>query len=127
MASHETAVLHAIMLRCSEGLNRIFRNPIGGAWMSHGKALSCGGGDRLLKNATFQQFGVGGEGGSDLIGWKSTVITPEMVGQRVAIFVACEVKKPGGRPSPEQLNFISQVTAAGGIGIVADSVSQITW
>jgi hypothetical protein len=50
-----------------------------------------------------------------------------MVGQRVAIFVGCEVKKPGGRPSADQLNFIAQVTAAGGTGIVADSVSQITW
>lgn len=127
MASHETAVLHEIMLRCSRGLNRIFRNPIGGAWQGKGKALRAGGGDVLLKDARFQQFGVGGEGGSDLIGWQSITITPEMVGQRVAIFVACEVKKPGGTPSPDQFNFIAQVKAAGGIGIVADSVTQINW
>ncbi len=41
-------------------------------------------------------------GSSDLIGWKSVTVTPDMVGQQVAVFVALEVKTPKGRATDEQ-------------------------
>jgi hypothetical protein len=44
-----------------------------------------------------------------------------MVGQRVAIFAAIEVKTPTGRPTEEQINFIGRVNKAGGIAGIARS------
>ena len=57
-------------------------------------------------------------GSSDLIGWTEVIITPEMVGQKVAVFTAEEVKKDNGIISDEQKKFINIVKAAGGIGRV---------
>jgi hypothetical protein len=44
------------------------------------------------------QFGLA-RGSADLIGWRTITITPEMVGQRVAIFTSIEVKTESGRLS----------------------------
>ena len=63
------------------------------------------------------------KGSSDLIGWRSLTITPDMVGQTVAVFAAIEVKDRG-RPTPEQLHFIAQVQAAGGLAGVARTVAE---
>lgn len=40
-------------------------------------------------------------------------------------FVAIEVKKPGNKPSPEQLDFIERVKATGAIAFVAYSVQDV--
>lgn len=40
-------------------------------------------------------------------------------------FVAIEVKKPGGKPSPDQLEFLERVKAYGGIGILAYSLDDV--
>lgn len=58
---------------------------------------------------------------SDLIGWKSEVITPDMVGQRNARFVSIECKHSswkytGTGREVAQLNWLNLVNAAGGIG-----------
>jgi hypothetical protein len=61
-------------------------------------------------------------GASDLIGWHTIVITEEMVGTRVAVFTAIEVKRTGGgRRRPEQITFIDNVRADGGIAGFASS------
>lgn len=59
---------------------------------------------------------------SDLIGGTPIVVTPEMVGKRVMVFTAVEVKKADWKPGSDtqrergQLRFINAVRAAGGIG-----------
>ena len=40
-------------------------------------------------------------------------------------FVAIEVKKRGGKPTPEQLEFIARVSANGGIAFVAYSLDDV--
>lgn len=60
-------------------------------------------------------------GSSDLIGFRTITITPDMVGQRVAIFTAVEVKDRG-RPTDQQQAFINLVQHAGGLAGVARSV-----
>lgn len=72
---------------------------------------NCG----VLQDARGQyvRYGVGGNGGSDLIGWDKT-----------GRFVAIEVKRPGKHPTPEQAAFIAAVIAAGGIAGVAHSVEE---
>ena len=47
------------------------------------------------------QFGLA-RGSADLIGYRTVTITPEMVGQRVAIFTSLEVKTPTGRIRPDR-------------------------
>ena len=69
------------------------------------------------------QFGLA-RGSADLIGWQSVVITPEMVGQRVAIFLSLEIKTPTGRLTPAQHNWLGAVRNAGGIAGVARSVAD---
>lgn len=57
-------------------------------------------------------------GSSDLIGWTEKIITPDMIGQKIAIFTALEVKNGNGKATKEQLNFIKQVRKSGGIANV---------
>lgn len=40
-------------------------------------------------------------------------------------FIAIEVKKKGGKPSEEQIQFIESVNASGGIGIIAYSLDDV--
>lgn len=54
-------------------------------------------------------------GSHDLIGWRSVVVTPDMVGTVVAIFSGIEVKNETGRLRPEQINFDRVLKEAGGL------------
>lgn len=91
------------------GAVRLFRNAVGGV---------C---DQRTGN--WIRYGLC-EGSSDLIGWQSIEITPEMVGRRVAVFVALECKSETGRATPEQERFVAAVNAAGGIGAIVRSADE---
>ena len=69
------------------------------------------------------QFGLA-RGSADLIGFRTVTITPDMVGQRLAVFVSLEVKTPTGRIRPEQANWQRTVSAAGGLAAVVRSVQE---
>ena len=62
----------------------------------------------------FVRFVVGVKGVSDILG-----CLPD------GRFFACEVKRPGKKPSVEQLDFLSKVNARGGVGIWTDSVEGL--
>jgi hypothetical protein len=65
------------------------------------------------------------KGSSDLVGWRVVRITSEMVGKRMAQFVAIEVKKPqGGVVTPEQQEWLDMLNRDGGFGIVVTSVDS---
>lgn len=70
------------------------------------------------------QFGVASPGGSDLIGYRTITITPDMVGQKVAVFTAIEIKTTTGRATPAQRHFIDHIRAAGGIAAIVRSVAE---
>lgn len=110
---NETPILKTIMLKLGMLPNvRIFRNNVGMGWAG---SSTKKGNLVIISNARPLHAGLC-EGSSDLIGWKTVEITPDMVGRKVAIFTALEVKKPhGGRTSKEQMNFLSVVHEAGGI------------
>jgi hypothetical protein len=76
------------------------------------------------RTGRYVQFGVGNPGGSDLIGYRRVRVTPEMVGQDVAVFAAVEVKTPRGRIKPEQQQFVDHIRSAGGIAGIARSVDE---
>jgi len=69
------------------------------------------------------QFGLA-RGSADLIGYRTVTITPDMVGQQIAVFTSLEVKTPNGRIRPEQTNWQRTVTAAGGIAAIVRSVDD---
>jgi hypothetical protein len=107
MPSEQTIQQH-IRLACSIGTCRLFRNNTGTLRDINGRPVSFG----LCK------------GSADLIGWTTRTITPEMVGQQVAIFTSIEVKSSSGRVKPEQQQWLNAVQAAGGIAGVARSVGE---
>lgn len=91
------------------------------------QVLASKSGARLLRNNTgalrndrgeWVKYGLG-TGSSDLIGWTPVVVTPEMIGEAVAIFTAIECKTGYLKTTPEQDQFISAVLQAGGIAGVA--------
>jgi hypothetical protein len=69
------------------------------------------------------QFGLA-RGSADLVGWRSITITPDMVGQQLAVFTSIEVKTPTGRVRPEQHAWQRTVSAAGGIAGIARSIQD---
>ena len=64
------------------------------------------------------------KGSSDLIGWKTITVTDNMVGEKIAVFTAIEVKKPGGRIKPDQKIFIDNVNTSGGIAGICYSIDE---
>ena len=69
------------------------------------------------------QFGLC-KGSSDLIGFIQREITPDMVGQKIAVFTALEVKTTKGKSTPEQIAFIDCVRKFGGISGIVKSVDD---
>ena len=104
----EQQIQQHIRLACSTGDTRLFRNNTGTLRDQHGRPV---------------QFGLC-KGSADLIGWKRVTVTPDMVGQQVAVFLSIEVKTPAGRVRPEQQQWLDAVQAAGGIAGVARSVED---
>lgn len=109
-------------MRASQLGARLFRNNVALGWV--GKVRQLGGGTVVLENARPLHAGLQA-GSADLIGWKTVTITPDMVGQRVALFYSVEVKKPGGRTRPEQVEWRNMVTRFGGIALVAFSEDDL--
>lgn len=113
----ESDIMRRIQVAATADPNvRLFRNNVGVGWQ--GRAHDNGNGSVVVMEPRRVKFGLC-EGSSDLIGWRSMVITPEMVGKRVAVFVAVEVKRPRTKATNAQANFIDVVKAAGGIADVA--------
>lgn len=113
--SNETAgVLRPILDTLSRGITRLFRNNVGVLRDRNDRPVA---------------FGLGSEGGlslpgtSDAIGWQQLTITPEHVGQTVAVFVAIEAKDLASL-TPQQRAFLNAVHSSGGIAGCARSVDD---
>ena len=108
----ETRLLVETQVAFSQGGTRLFRNTVGSGWV--GPHLNMGDGTVLITRPTRVHFGLG-TGTSDLVGWHSVTITPDMVGKKVAVFVGAEAKSSRGRATPEQRAFLNTLKAAGGL------------
>jgi hypothetical protein len=105
----EVALMRAIQIELGTRESvRLFRNNVGalkndaGTWISYGLC----------------------PGSSDLIGLQSVTITPDMVGKRVAVFAAIEVKGSRGKTTDRQRAFIETIKSLGGRAGVARTLMQ---
>jgi len=112
MASNETAIVNDIMLALSKNGVAIWKNVRGKFRPLHGDQ------NRVIA------AGLLSPGASDLIGLMPITITQDMVGQRVAVFMAIEVKTSTGSIRPEQTAFIDKIRRYGGISGVARSADD---
>lgn len=104
----EHEIQQRIRLACGRGPVRLWRNNTGALVDQQGR---------------FVRFGLC-KGSSDLIGLRALEITPELVGQRLAQFVALEVKTASGVVSPEQRAFLRLVQQLGGVAAVCLCVEE---
>lgn len=111
---------------------RLWRMNVGLGWIGDAKrftrtdTVTVKPGDVLIRQA--RPFRSGIEGMSDGCGLVPVEITADMVGKRVAVFLAIEDKQGSGRRSKEQEQFINAIRALGGRAGVArndDDVAAI--
>jgi hypothetical protein len=118
-----TTLIQHILLNVSHGLVRLWRQNAGTAWAGKAKKyakldhVTVYPGDVVVRQG--QPVQLGEEGIADLVGYSIVTITPEMVGQRVAIFSAVEVKGEGDTPKATQLAYIERIRQHGGRAGVA--------
>lgn len=110
MATAETAIVNDIMKALAPLGVTLFRNVRGMFLTPDGKRKIMAG---LLA-----------PGASDLIGFRRVTITPDMIGQTVAVMVALEVKTPTGTASHAQRDFVNYLTENGAYAGIARSPDQ---
>lgn len=106
----ESDIMKLIMLAVAKQGHVLLRNNTATGWAGKSKTIRPG--TVVIENARPLYAGLC-KGGGDLIGWTSC-----------GLFLSVEVKQPGGRLTPEQVNFAEQVNKAGGIAITATSAEE---
>ena len=108
----EKEIINQYLLKYSEEGHRLWRNNTGMAYqgIAHYKG-------RNLTLTNYRPLHAGlCQGSSDLIGLTQVTITPEMVGQKIAVFTAIEIKAGKTRSTWLQENFVKTINKLGGIG-----------
>lgn len=100
-----------------------FRVNVGQAWTGSSYERLPNG-DMIIRNARPFKTGLPA-GFSDIFGAVPLTIKPKHVGLKVAQFATLEVKRPGGRLSENQKNFLDAVHTIGGIAKKIDDPSQV--
>lgn len=108
MQNPETKIQNKIMMAMSKKGYLCWRNQVG-----------------LFKTMDGRTVNIGVKGSSDLMAIKPTVITPDMVGQTLPVFVAVEVKTATGRQSEPQKKWQKAVEKLGVKYILARSEDDI--
>lgn len=125
----DQAFLARILLACSRGATRLFRNNVAQAWVGQSRRFSrpetviVQTGDVLIRKARPLHAGLH-IGSGDLIGWTSREITAADVGKRVAVFTSLEGKQGADKLRKEQRDWLAAVLAAGGIAGEVRSVEE---
>jgi len=119
MSEHTTQ--QRILLACGSGSTRLWRNNVGTGWAGQAVKIQRRGmvavepGDVIVRQGRPLHAGLC-VGSSDLIGYR--------VVDRVAQFVALEVKSATGRPTAQQTQFIDHINAVGGCAGIVRSVAD---
>lgn len=121
MLEHD--IQNAIRVHVStERLATLFRGNVGNAWTGN-KIERRSSGSVLIYDARPFTTGLP-QGFPDLFGIRSIEVTPNMVGEKLAVFAFIEVKQPGKQPTKTQQRMIEYLRTQGAIGGVAHSVEE---
>jgi hypothetical protein len=126
----EKTLISEIQLLFTQKGHRIFRQNTGTGWAGEffkppmETTIKVSPRDVVVRNARPLRAGLC-TGSSDLIGWQSVVITEDMIGKRVAIFTAIEVKHGSTRTTEEQKRFVESVNSSGGIGKIVRELNEV--
>ena len=133
MVALEHPIQQRILIAHGSGDTRLWRNNVGTGWTGQATRVSAGNlaavarglraGDVVIRAGRPLHAGLC-VGSSDLIGLRSLVVRPELVGQRIGRFAAVEVKSPTGRLTKEQAAFIETVKRLGGLAGEARSPEE---
>jgi hypothetical protein len=114
----ESALIKRLLLEAPES-RRLFRINAGMAWSGAARRISVPEtvkvypGDVVIRAA--RPFHGAMKGWPDLCGWETVEVTKDMVGKKLAVFVALEAKTEKVPVTKEQANFLRQVESAGGV------------
>lgn len=114
--------MHRIQAAASRLGWTLWRNNVGRAWAGSGYRRV--GRDVLVLDARPIDFGLC-SGSADLVGIRPVVITEDMVGQTLGVFVGVEVKTKTGRVDQKQDHWRDFVKNAGGVAIIARSEEDL--
>lgn len=102
-----STVAHTVDVRIKEHPGRVVLRP----------------GDYIVRNGRRVTFGLF-KGSSDYIGWTEVIVSPSMIGTKIAVFTGIETKTPTGTVDDDQIHFAEVVRAAGGYAGVARSADE---
>lgn len=126
----ESKIQTDIRDKLSNGRVRLFRNTVGqGLMIAHKHSFTA---QAIITKVIDLVRSLGGHaqrirfglavGSGDLIGYQTVVITPEMVGKQVAVFLSCEVKTEKGAIREEQFRWAAHINSVGGIAVIVRSL-----
>jgi hypothetical protein len=114
----ESNIMRRMWMALSNAGSTLFRNNVALAvvgrvtYIKEVCAVRLGPGDAVVRNARPLHAGLI-KGSGDLIGWTEVVVTPEMVGTKIAIFTSIE-SKDGTKSTEDQVKWRRNVQRAGG-------------
>lgn len=131
MARAENEVYKRCLLAVSR-LNpfaRVYRNNVGSGWsgpsitLKPGQVYKAQGGERVITRPSFVEFGLC-KGSGDGIGYDSIIVTADMVGKPIAVFLSLETKA-NGKATKEQIAWQKEIREAGGIALIVNDPDQV--
>jgi len=114
----ESALVNLLLKCASEWGAILFRNPRGVERIAQKDCKTCQRFGRVVSYGLHN-------GMPDTIGWMPVVVTPDMVGTRVALFVGIEAKRHDGRVSEDQRRILTALETAGAVQGVVRSVAEL--
>jgi hypothetical protein len=131
LLASEKELINLVQYHFTESGNRIFRQNTGFGWVGDKffkppmeTTVRVTPRDVVIRNARPLHAGLC-KGSSDLIGWTRVLITPDMVGSRVAVFTGIECKTLGYKATEDQIRFRNAINKAGGIGKIIYSLDDL--
>ena len=123
--SKETALVRDIQIALQNDADAtLWRNNVGTGWQGEVKRIPKQKAI-LIKNPRLITFGVGGEGASDLVGLTVVEVTPDMIGEKIAVFTSVECKTLTGRMLLRQKDWANVMGRAGALYVKAQHCRDV--
>lgn len=122
----EANISNSAAITVSRNGGKSFRNNVGGTWTGIKRHEYTENGKRyaIIENPRWITFGLI-KGSADRIGWKSIVITADMVGKKFAQFLSLEMKAKNGIALDDQVNWHNVIINDGGLSGFARSDDDV--